>query len=163
MRGFWVREVGGVRLLTPYVAEFVPALKEAVPFRYLHWDANAKSWVVKQPYVDSALTVAGEYYDRMTELSLPGSDQGAAPSPPPGARPAHNIQQCLNEVRRVWGEEAALYLLPGAPWEVVQAAYRTLAKLYHPDTGSPAASHEAMSRVNGAYGLLSRRQRETGG
>ena len=41
-----------------------------------------------------------------------------------------------------------LWLKPGAPREVIDAAYRALARLYHPDAGG---SEEAMTRLNLAY------------
>ncbi len=47
-----------------------------------------------------------------------------------------------------WSE---LWLKPGAPREVIDAAYRTLARLYHPDAGG---SEEAMTRLNRAYRLV---------
>ena len=43
-----------------------------------------------------------------------------------------------------WG---ALYLMPGAPPEVVKAAYRALAQLYHPDKGGDTAR---MQEINAA-------------
>lgn len=45
----------------------------------------------------------------------------------------------------VWGK---LWLLPGAPQELVSSSYKVLAKLYHPDKGG---SNEAMSEINEAY------------
>jgi hypothetical protein len=44
-----------------------------------------------------------------------------------------------------------LYLLPGAPQPLVQAAYKVLARLNHPDVGG---STVAMQRINGAYAAL---------
>jgi molecular chaperone DnaJ len=51
------------------------------------------------------------------------------------------------------GEDAyaALLLREGAPAELVAAAYRTLAKLYHPDAGGDTAH---MQRINAAAELL---------
>ncbi len=46
---------------------------------------------------------------------------------------------------------AALHLLPSAPRELVQAAYRTLAKLNHPDIGG---DEEQMKLINSAYAQL---------
>lgn len=44
-----------------------------------------------------------------------------------------------------------LYLLPGAPAPLVQAAYRCLAKISHPDHGG---SHERMLAINASYERL---------
>ncbi len=43
---------------------------------------------------------------------------------------------------------AELWLRPGAPREVIDAAFRALARLHHPDSGG---SEEAMQRLNAAY------------
>lgn len=51
----------------------------------------------------------------------------------------------------LWSE---LWLLPGAPREVVDAVYKTLAKKYHPDTGEEDV--RAMTRLNEAYRQLRR-------
>ena len=48
---------------------------------------------------------------------------------------------------------AVLWLRPGAPLSVVQAAYRALASRYHPDAGGDAL---AMHRLNEAYETLRR-------
>lgn len=63
-------------------------------------------------------------------------------------------EQNVVRVRRTWDERAAqawheLWLTPGAPREVVDAAYKALARMYHPDTGRD--DPEAMLRVNKAY------------
>jgi hypothetical protein len=47
-----------------------------------------------------------------------------------------------------WG---TLFLVPGAPPEVVKAVYRALAQLYHPDRGGDAAR---MAAVNAAVAEL---------
>ena len=41
------------------------------------------------------------------------------------------------------------HLLPTAPKEVIDAAYRALSRMYHPDAGK--AQPEAMYRLNNAY------------
>lgn len=50
--------------------------------------------------------------------------------------------------------DSVLHLAPGAPWEVVQAAYRALAGLHHPDRGGDTAKMQAINR---AYEDLKRR------
>lgn len=50
--------------------------------------------------------------------------------------------------------DLVLYLAPGAPWEVVQAAYRALAGLHHPDRGGDTAK---MQEINEAYEALKKR------
>ncbi len=48
-----------------------------------------------------------------------------------------------------------LQVPPDADDEAIQAAYRKLAKQYHPDTGLPGASDEMMKRINEAHAMLS--------
>jgi len=50
---------------------------------------------------------------------------------------------------------ATLHLLPSAPPELVDAAYRCLARLHHPDTGG---STTTMQRLNAAHGALKTRR-----
>ncbi len=38
-----------------------------------------------------------------------------------------------------------LGVLPGAPWEVVEAAYRAQARLRHPDAGGSTAAMQALN------------------
>ncbi len=46
-----------------------------------------------------------------------------------------------------------LYLIPGAPFDVVKASFRTLAKMNHPDVGGDTAM---MQRINSAYEMIER-------
>ena len=48
-----------------------------------------------------------------------------------------------------------LHVPPHAGDEVIQSAYRALAKQYHPDTDLPSASVEMMKLINEAYATLS--------
>lgn len=52
---------------------------------------------------------------------------------------------------RVQSHFQTLWLLDGAPLEVIRAAYKALALLHHPDRGG---SHEAMVRINTAFEAL---------
>jgi DnaJ-like protein len=49
---------------------------------------------------------------------------------------------------------AVLELPPGATPEEVSAAYRELAKRWHPDRGGGADAERRMAEINGAYDLL---------
>ena len=48
-----------------------------------------------------------------------------------------------------------LQVHPSAHPEIIQAAYRRLALLYHPDTNPAPEASEVMARVNRAYAVLS--------
>lgn len=47
-----------------------------------------------------------------------------------------------------------LQVHPAAEQQVIQAAYRVLAALYHPDGGSSSANARRMAELNAAYGKI---------
>jgi curved DNA-binding protein CbpA len=49
------------------------------------------------------------------------------------------------------GPWATLYLVPGAPTEVIKAVYRALSQKYHPDRGGDVAR---MQEINAAMAAL---------
>lgn len=63
---------------------------------------------------------------------------------PPAARPRRT---------KLGTAYAVLGVAPTAPREVVEAAYRALAKKYHPDTGG---DHRRMVEINTAYSAVCR-------
>jgi len=79
----------------------------------------------------------------------------------------HNVQydeaQADSQYRQAAGESnaddfATLYLLPSVPIELVKAAYRTLAKLHHPDMSNSPNATEKMKELNRAYEAIMKRQ-----
>lgn len=48
-----------------------------------------------------------------------------------------------------------LQVHPGAEWEVIEAAYRRLARKYHPDVNKDVEAEERMRDLNAAYEVLS--------
>ncbi len=62
------------------------------------------------------------------------------PTPPPAAAEPG-----------LWSPHAVLFLIPGAPLEVIRAAHRALAMIHHPDRGGDSAK---MSEINVAYEVL---------
>lgn len=56
---------------------------------------------------------------------------------------------------------AILHVLPSADADVIKAAFRVLARRYHPDccTGSKEAAHRRMQEINAAYEVLSDEQK----
>ena len=49
---------------------------------------------------------------------------------------------------------AVLQVHPTAEPEIVDAAYRRLARMYHPDVNKAPGAHETMIRINLAYEIL---------
>ena len=63
----------------------------------------------------------------------------------------HTAQQAVVQVDKLTVDYARLGLLPNADFEAVKRAYRTLARLYHPDVNTNADADERMKQINEAY------------
>jgi hypothetical protein len=63
----------------------------------------------------------------------------------------HTAQQAAVRVDKLAVDYARLGLLPNADFEAVKRAYRTLARLYHPDVNTDANADERMKKINEAY------------
>ena len=70
----------------------------------------------------------------------PGRESGT-----PGSRPASHDQASLYEV---------LQVSPRASSDVIQAAYRALARRYHPDLSCSPETASLMQQLNAAYAVL---------
>jgi hypothetical protein len=160
VRAFLLREGDRVRVVTPYVPEFVADLKEEIPYYAKTWDRDSKNWLVDGEYEETALEVASRYFETTVVISeadaLRRERAARSASAPPRPEPPHSSTRCAEIVRSVYREEAELYLLPGAPLAVVQAAYRAVSKLVHPDLAG-SSSHARMVAVNRAYDFLVKR------
>ena len=95
-------------------------------------------WLLAHVAVDQRRLVG------LTLDDLLEDDEPTAPPPPP-PRPS--------PVRGPSSPYDVLWLRPGAPPELVKAAYRALAQLHHPDRGG---DHEAMVAINRAFDALRR-------
>lgn len=165
MRAVLLREGARVRLFTPFCREFVDELKQEVPYYAKTFDGESKNWIVDGEYEETVVEVASRYFE--TTVVVPEAEAmrreraaraQATTAPPPGAAQPHSSDECARRVRSIWREEAELFLLPGAPFAVIQAAYRAVAKLFHPDlTGSEG--HARMVAINKAYDTLERRSK----
>lgn len=115
---------GGYWLETPYQPDFVRYLKLRLPKYARKWNPERRMWWVAEEHIEEAIEVVRRFFDEVTIPEL--VEQGDA-----------------------W---AILWLRPGAPPEVIKAAYRTLAVLHHPDHGGDKTT---MQRINLAYERLS--------
>jgi hypothetical protein len=127
---------GDVVLHFPYNAHLVERLK-TIPAYYRSYSPADKSWCIRPSYADVAIDFLRAFF--------PDARIHDANSRPPEPEP----------IRRTGQTFALLHLLPSAPGELIEAAYRCLAKLHHPDAGG---THETMREINDAYSTLKARE-----
>ena len=128
-----VRRDGAVTLTFPFDGWLVDALKAEIPGHARTYAPDTRAWTIAPAYAGIAIRLM---YQAFTDVEVidaaagPGFDRGGDP------------------------REAALVVLhlrPSAPPELVDAAYRTLARLNHPDRGG---DHDAMLALNQAYDAI---------
>lgn len=125
--------------ISSYDEDWIAFVKE-LPTAQRGYVPTRKSWWINYDFLLEARDVGTEYFDAVDWSSLDEQyrvalgDKIAKPEPPPR------------------GDHATLFLIAGAPPEVVKAAYRALALLHHPDRGGDAAK---MKAVTAAYARLS--------
>lgn len=116
---------GGVMLEVqfPYNKELVNAMTTSIPSTQRNWDNMHKIWYIWKKNLEVISHLLQKYCDEVLLLDFPPLEVAA-------------------------DDWAKLYLLPGAPMELVQAAYRIMAKQHHPDRGGDP---EKMKLINAAY------------
>ena len=117
----------GVEIKTPYHQDWLDDLKRIIPSGARKWLPERMVWWVASKFKDEALEICKEYFQVVFE-----NEEGKPRAPKEG-------------------NYRALFLIPGAPKELVKAAYRSLALLYHPDKGGDG---EKMKEINEAYNQL---------
>jgi len=128
----WHPDGAGADITFPYSAYVVAELKRAVPAPLRTYDPDTKTWTVDGRYVHLVYHVLAQVFG---DVDVEGSRYGAADRGDPPREAALVI----------------LHLRPTAPPELVDAAYRCLARLHHPDAGG---DHDAMLRLNQALEVL---------
>lgn len=126
---------------TPYDPEFIAEMKREVPRRYLKWDGQIKAWYVGEFYAEAIIKLADKHFPMFSRELYDAEKSGKFPPSSKTRKPGIQISK----------EHKALYVLPGAPPEVISAAYRALSKLYHPDAGGSSVK---MIELNKAYEVL---------
>ncbi len=138
--------LGDAELRFPYRPDFIEELKRHIPLHGRRWTPEGKFWWIGSAYVNLAARLAAGYFE-VDHIDAPRAGQRAYTAPPP-PRPLHPDPY------------VTLHLLPSAPPELVEAAARTLAKLYHPDLKPAAEQTRAtatMAKINRAVEDLRRR------
>jgi len=118
----------------PFDARWVTGIKALVPAYAREWDPDARIWQVDDPYVEVIVALT-----RCIFGSVDGDGSGGAHAAPHAA-PADPF--------------ITLHLLPSAPPELIDSAYRCLARLHHLDVGG---THEQMLQLTAAHSALKAR------
>lgn len=130
------QEDGSLHLRTPYDADFIADFKANLNYRDREWLPEMKVWHVSARAARDAIALARSWFDVVQEVPFRRAASGA------GASLAR-------------GPHADLHVLESAPWPVVEAAYKALARLNHPDRGGSTA---AMQKINAAFAQLKEHQ-----
>jgi hypothetical protein len=127
---------GDAVLTFPYSARLVDDLKQAIPYRFRTYDPRSKTWTIEPAYVDLAIATLLEHYP---DAEVPRRARTHCPA------------------GSWWADNDHFRILPlreTAPVELIESAYRVLARLNHPDAGG---TDEATRAINGAYAALRER------
>lgn len=126
---------GTLEISTPYCERFVDALKLHVPASHRRWSQDTKTWLVESPYDAAALTLLRRHF----------------PNAAVGDKVARHSSRAERRRCGCDDDHRALYVCQDAPAEVIQAAYRALVKIHHPDRGGDTS---AMQSLKAAYARL---------
>ena len=113
---------GYVRVITPFVQDFVDSLKEEVPSSHRQWDPIAKHWEISETYLPELSRLLQQYFVEVT------TDLRNPPPIREGTDFAVIFQLCSPQNRA--------------------RLYQSLAFAFHPDRGG---SDEIMVRINHAW------------
>lgn len=130
--------------------EGIEALKSHVPSYLRGFDRSAKCW-----FIDSAAEVHLWAWRRFAERDLDAKiiDDDDEPDPAESRRRQQHRPPREDAVAAAYKD---LFLIPGAPIQLVKAAHKILARQFHPDFGG---NHETMIRVNTAFDRIVGRER----
>lgn len=115
-----------MQLEAPYNKEFTESLKASLPSKKRSWDNDDKAWYIPKDQFDRLTHLLEKYFDETILLDFPA----------------------IEAASDTWSK---LWLIEGAPIEVIKAVYRALSLKEHPDKGG---GEERMAEINTAYDEL---------
>jgi hypothetical protein len=124
-----------VRLSFPYCAALIARIKAAGTSACRSFDPRTKVWTVREPFLMAAIAMVYDVYPDVV-IDDPARAKASGKSKASGKRSAH-----------LDPDYSALRLLPSAPDPLVDAAYKCLARLHHPDVGGDTTR---MQQLNAA-------------
>jgi len=122
---------GSVRLQFPYDKFLVEQIKVHIPAQSRSYDPGTKTWTVDACFGPVAIGLLRQTFGDVEIIHA----HGQRPPEPVLIRNSDSVFRTL-------------HLLPSAPPALVEAAYKVLARLLHPDLGGNTAT---MQQVNTAY------------
>lgn len=126
-----------VKIRMPYDAAAVQYIKDTVPYEYREWDPILKLWTVDDPY-------APDICEYLTHR-WPGAFTHDYGSKEKTAGQEQKRQTFHREAQRPISERRVLFVTDDAPDCVVDAAYKALSRLYHPDLGGDVVKMQALN------------------
>ena len=112
-----------LELEAPYNKDFTDTLKKSITSKKRVWNNEDKSWFIVKDQLDKLCHLLDQYFDETILLDFPPQQLSST----------------------AWSK---LFLLEGAPIEVIRAVYKALALKHHPDKGGDTA---IMTNINVAY------------
>jgi hypothetical protein len=132
-----------VVLESPYDPGFVAELKDRVPYGSREWDGQRKRWLLSPLYLDELHTLCKQF-------SLSVIDERPAAQTAALLAQDNPYASMPDDLRTAF---ATLTLAPAAPLCVAEAAYRALAKVFHPDNQA-TGDHEIAERLTDAIATI---------
>lgn len=132
------QEDGSITMRSPYSESFVEDFKRSIPWRSRKWHGEEKHWWVDSRFARDAEVLCKDWFEDVTVILYRREDEQRA-APPNSAPP------------RSYGPWETLGLLPDRHPLVVEAVYKALMKVHHPDLGGDTATAQA---INDAYRKL---------
>jgi hypothetical protein len=118
--------------LIPYHPALIADWKAAIPFRWRSFDPDSKAWRFWGGYQHLAIALLLQCFPE-AEVPRGSRTRITVVTEPTGD-----------------GHFASLHLLPSAPRALIDAAYRTLARLHHPDVGDDPKAMRALNEAHNA-------------
>ena len=134
------RRDSSIELTFPYDPDFIEALKGTIPGRARSYQPATKVWTVTAAWAAIATRLMLETFG---DVEIVDDRQESYRRPDPIRASDHRF--------------AALHLLPSAPPQLIEVAYRCLCKMFHPDKVTPGErdqAHRQMVAINDAYSEL---------
>lgn len=119
---------GRLKVITPYIPDFVDDLKNAIPNQYREWVKVAKAWLIDAHYLSDVEVICRKHFDEV-KVDLKGF-------------------QTVSSIATddLYGK---LYLTSNAPMWLITKVWKLLAREYHPDVSGD--NGEKMREINEIY------------